>query len=62
MQNGDKALPKKKNDCRPASHKINSETVLTDTGMQNGDDASPSIRPSGRGQKTLINLEPHGIF
>ena len=35
------------------------------TGMQNGDEASPSISPVGRGQlllKMLIIFEPHGIF
>ena len=32
--------------------------------MQNGDEASPSISPAGRGQlvKMLITLEPHGVF
>ena len=35
-----------------------------DTGMQNVDEAWPSINPSGCGQlvKMLITLEPHGIF
>ena len=34
------------------------------TGMQDGDDASPTISPAGRGQlmKMFITLEPHGIF
>ena len=34
-----------------------------DTGMRNGDEASPSISLAGRGQlvKMLIFLEPHGI-
>ena len=31
------------------------------TGMQNGDEALPSISSTGRGQM-LITLEPHGIF
>ena len=32
--------------------------------MQNGDEASPSISPAGRGQlvKMLITLESHDIF
>ena len=32
--------------------------------MQNGDEASPSVSPAGRGKlvKMLITLEPHGIF
>ena len=35
-----------------------------DTGMRNGDKASPSIGPAGRGQfvKMLITLEPREIF
>ena len=35
-----------------------------DTGMQNGDESSPSISPAGRGHlvKMLITLGPHGIF
>ena len=35
-----------------------------DTAMQNGDEASPSTSPAGRGQlvKMPIALEPHGIF
>ena len=35
-----------------------------DTGLQNGDEASLSISPAGRGQlvKMLITLEPHDIF
>ena len=34
------------------------------TGMQNSDEVSPSINPTGHGQlvKMLITLEPHGIF
>ena len=32
-----------------------------ETGVQNGDEALPSISPAGRGQM-LITLEPHGIF
>ena len=34
------------------------------TGMQNGDEASPSIRPAGRGHlvKTFLTLEPPVIF
>ena len=36
----------------------------SDTGMHNGDEASPSIILAGRGLlvKMLITLEPHGIF
>ena len=35
-----------------------------DTGLQNNDEALPSIRLAGRGLfvKMLITLEPHGIF
>ena len=35
-----------------------------DTGMHNGEEASPSISPAGHGQlvNMLITLEPHGIF
>ena len=39
-------------------------TVRDVTSIQNGDEASPSIRPADCGQlvKTLIPPESHGIF